>query len=254
MVFGGVYSNLQALEELIQIAKQKNIPPSNIFCTGDIVGYCAQPTECIDLVQKWGIQSILGNVEIQLINNEDDCGCDFNQGSHCDLLSNIWYPYAKNSIKKKHLDFLRTIPLHLSFDWEGKKVGLVHGSSKNVSEFIFESDNWNQKEPSFSDLNCDMVVAGHCGLPFQTSHESKCWFNPGVIGMPANDGTARVWYGILENGKAYHHSFTYEHAKAAALMHLHKLPKAYAQTLLTGIWDNCDILPPKETSLQGIRI
>jgi hypothetical protein len=29
------------------------------------------------------------------------------------------------------------------------------------------------------------------------------------------------------------------------------LPASYAKTLLTGIWDNCEILPEKETRNQG---
>jgi hypothetical protein len=32
------------------------------------------------------------------------------------------------------------------------------------------------------------------------------------------------------------------------------LPKAYSGTLLSGIWDNCDILPEEETAMQGIAL
>jgi len=33
-----------------------------------------------------------------------------------------------------------------------------------------------------------------------------------------------------------------------------KLPEAYAKTLVTGIWDNCEILPEIETVAQGRKI
>ena len=32
------------------------------------------------------------------------------------------------------------------------------------------------------------------------------------------------------------------------------LPKTYQKTLRTGIWDNCEILPTFEASLQGLKI
>ena len=68
LLFGGVYSNLQALEKLKRIAEQNNIPAENCICTGDIVGYCAQPEETVQLFKLWGARSIAGNVEIQLKN------------------------------------------------------------------------------------------------------------------------------------------------------------------------------------------
>ena len=62
LLFGGVYSNLQALEAVIAFAKAENIPPSHCICTGDIVGYCAQPEETVQLFKKWGAHTIAGNV------------------------------------------------------------------------------------------------------------------------------------------------------------------------------------------------
>jgi len=32
------------------------------------------------------------------------------------------------------------------------------------------------------------------------------------------------------------------------------LSEEYAGTLITGIWDNCEILPDQETAMQGIKI
>ena len=100
LVFGGVYSNFQALEELKSIADSMNILPQNIICTGDIVGYCASPNQCLDLIENWGIHSIQGNVEQNLLNGTDDCGCNFEEGSRCDIFSKMWFPYAISKMKK----------------------------------------------------------------------------------------------------------------------------------------------------------
>jgi len=41
VIFGGVYSNLHALEALINYTTNCGIPPENVICTGDVVAYCA---------------------------------------------------------------------------------------------------------------------------------------------------------------------------------------------------------------------
>jgi len=50
LVFGGVYSNFQALQKMQEIATELQIAPSHIICTGDVVGYCAQPEETVQSV------------------------------------------------------------------------------------------------------------------------------------------------------------------------------------------------------------
>jgi hypothetical protein len=73
--------------------------------------------------------------------------------------------------------------------------------------------------------------------------------------MPANDGNNCVWYATLdvkdqEPVFKFHH-YTYDFVTASDLMIEKGLPASYAQTLITGIWDNCEILPEVETAQQG---
>ena len=104
----------------------------------------------------------------------------------------------------------------------------------------------------------DVVLAGHAGLPFAEEQAGRYWLNAGVIGMPANDGTPRVWYLLLDDadGQFSHtfQAFTYDNQTAHQLMQANRLPDSYAQTLLTGIWDNCEILPDTEKAQQGRAI
>lgn len=258
LLFGGVYSNLQALEALKQIAEKENIAPENCICTGDIVGYCAQPEETVQLFKLWGAKSIVGNVEIQLRENADDCGCDFKEGSRCDNFSQLWYPYAQSQLSENSLDFLKTLPHHLKFQYADKRVIVVHGSCFQVSEFIFKSTPWKMKAPNFKATSSDVIIAGHCGLPFHDQHQEKLWLNPGVIGMPANDGTPDVWYMILEDSdnsfNFTHKTLAYNYKLTSKLMQNGLLPEEYSRTIITGIWDNTEILPPLESGLQGFGI
>lgn len=258
LVFGGPYSNLQALSVLKSIADQKGIAPTNIICTGDIIGYCAQPEETVQLVKQWGIHCIQGNVEENIISGEDDCGCNFTEGSRCDLFSRNWFPFAARSVSTSTLEWIATMPNQLRFSYAGKTVVVVHGSATYISEFVFKSTPWATKEQTFEATGAEVILAGHAGLPFADVRSNKYWLNAGVIGMPANDGTPRVWYLILDDATGEltytFESFTYDHAQAHQLMVENGLPGSYAQTLLTGIWDNCEILPEAEKKLQGIEI
>lgn len=263
LIFGGPYSNAQALETLRQLAGQRGIPPDHIICTGDIVGYCAQPDECVQLVKTWGIHSIQGNVEQNIAEGADDCGCNFAEGGRCDTFSRTWFPYAVQALSGASVQWLRTLPLHLRFTYAGRSVAVVHGSATNISEFVFASTPWPVKEQTMTATGADVILAGHAGLPFADVRVSdvqgdRYWLNAGVIGMPANDGTPRVWYLLLDDADGQFTyqfcSFTYDNQTANRLMLANGLPDSYAQTLLTGIWDNCEILPEAEKQLQGVSI
>jgi len=236
LVFGGVYSNFQALTQMRLIAEQENIAQDHIICTGDVVAYCAQPEQSVQAIKEWGVHTIAGNVEIQLGEGSDDCGCNFETGTTCNILSNQWYPYAQRKLSQDSIQWMKALPDFINFDYAGRKVIVLHGSINET----------------------DIVLAGHCGLPFSESQDGKHWINAGVIGMPANDATTDVWYAILEEVNdeltISHHRMEYDHTKAAHLMEASHLPIQYSKTLVTGIWDNCDILPEIETSLQGSKI
>ena len=258
LVFGGPYSNLQALEALCGIAERLQIPAGNIICTGDIVGYCAQPEESVQFMKDWGVHTIQGNVEQNIIRGEDDCGCNFAEGSRCDLLSRAWFPYAVRSLSAGSVAWLSTLPLQLAFRYAGKAVAVLHGAATGIADFVFASTPWPVKETSFAATGAEVVLAGHAGIPFADERAGHCWLNAGVIGMPANDGTPRVWYLLLDDADGQlsytFHAFTYDNQRAHELMQGNGLPDSYARTLLTGIWDNCEILPAAEKDLQGRAI
>lgn len=258
LVFGGPYSNLQALEALQGIAERLQIPAGNIICTGDIVGYCAQPEAAVQFVKAWGVHAIQGNVEQNIIRGEDDCGCNFAEGSRCDVLSRAWFPYAVRSLSTGSVAWLSTLPLQLTFRYAGQTIAVLHGAATGIADFVFASTPWPVKEASFAATGATVILAGHAGLPFGDERAGHCWLNAGVIGMPANDGTPRVWYLLLDDtdGRFRYsfHAFTYDHDQAHQQMQANGLPDSYAQTLLTGIWDNCDILPEAEKGVQGQAI
>lgn len=258
LIFGGAYSNLQATEALLAVAVQEEISSDRIFCTGDSVGYCGNPEEVVQLLKQSGLRSIAGNVELNLRDEADDCGCNFNEGSRCDLFSKMWYPFAQKRLSDSSMEWIQQLPDQIRFQYAGKRIHLLHGSARNVSEFVFLSSPEEVKQHSLSMTGADVVVAGHCGIPFEQTIGEKTWLNAGVIGMPANDGTPRVWYLILDDTTGTltweFKVLDYDFKAASNAMTAEPLPPTYAQTLKTGIWDNMEILPEKERLQQGIPL
>ncbi|MEM0997409.1 MAG: metallophosphoesterase family protein [Bacteroidota bacterium] len=257
LVFGGIYSNLPALEKLRELAQSWGIGRENIICTGDVVGYCGDPDAVARMMEQWGVSTIAGNVEIQMREGLDECGCSFAEGSRCDALSQEWYPFAQLNTSPEALAWMGTLPAHLRFRYAGREVLVVHGSWHETAEYVFASTPDTVLQRNFTDAGAEVILAGHCGLPFARELNGRHWLNAGVIGMPANDGTTRVWCLLLDDAGGFsgkYRSFTYDHFRAAARMRTQGLPEAYALTLETGIWDNMDILPEAERQLQGQAI
>jgi predicted phosphodiesterase len=255
LIFGGIYSNLQALQALRVEAERLQLPAQRIICTGDVVAYCADPEACVALVRDWGIHCIAGNVELQLMDGAADCGCNFEDNTRCDLFSKKWYPYVKAQLSATSLAWLAKLPQFLRFRYAEQDVLVLHGSYEATAAFIFRSTPWTTKARQFQLAKADLILAGHCGLPFRETRKGKQWLNAGVIGMPANDGNPEVWYLTLRaEGKKVvpnFHALAYDFQTAATRLEAANLPPAYAQTLRTGIWDNCDILPSTESQQQG---
>lgn len=256
LFFGGSYSNIHALEALKEEAHRLQIPSQNIYHTGDVVGYCASPNETVDTVREWGINVISGNVEVQLSEGEEDCGCNFDEGSRCANFSNLWYPYAKIHMSQANIDWMKTLKNHQIIEIDDLRIGIIHGGLEDISEFIFKSTPASIKEKIIEQLKVDIIVAGHCGIPFMQQIGNSFWINPGVIGMPANDGTPRVWYTIYnsETKTFSSHALEYDFERTSKEMVAKNLPNEYAKTIVDGFWDNCEILPEAETKETGVRI
>ena len=90
LLFGGTYGNLEATEALFNESGRHGIPNDHLICTGDMVAYCADAQETVTLLHDNGIAVVMGNCEGQLGSGVPDCGCGFDEGTACDLLSVQW--------------------------------------------------------------------------------------------------------------------------------------------------------------------
>jgi predicted phosphodiesterase len=252
-IFGGPYSNLAATQEVLRIAKDKGFTDNQIICTGDTVAYCAEPNETLQLLRESGVHIIKGNVEESLIEDRDECGCNFNVGSVCDTLSAKWYNYLKSNIDIKFVNWMNDFPDSINFNWKGLRFSIIHGSYSKINEFIYQSTDVNIKLKELRLAESDIIIGGHCGIPFaEQLSQGKYWLNAGVIGLPPNDGTQVGWFGVLDECFCAN-SFSYDIQKTTDAMK-DKLPIEYINSLLSGIWPSQDILPADERQKKGMAL
>src|SRR5262245_56118620 len=197
LFFGGCYSNLEATVALQREAARLGIRPDNIVCTGDVVAYCADPAATVAAVRDWGVHVVMGNCEESLGWSKDDCGCGFETGTECEQLSIDWYAYANRELGEEPRTWMRSLPRRLDVTIGSRRLAVIHGSVDSINGFVFASTPWADKQRQIAKSGCHGVVGGHSGIPFNHAAEGRLWHNSGALGMPANDGTPRVWYSLF---------------------------------------------------------
>ena len=257
LIFGGPYSNLAATEAMRSRAEDLGIAAEHTICTGDLVAYCAEPQQTIDLIRNWGIHVVMGNCEQSLSMEKPDCGCGFEQGSACSTLSIDWYQYANQQINPDSRRWMGELPRSITFAIRESRFNVVHGSVTSINQFIFPSTSIDIKRRQITQAGSEAVIGGHSGIPFGQTIEDKIWLNAGAIGLPANDGSSDGWYMLLEpldsGFLASWHRLHYD-ARISYDSTLIAGMSEYAQALTDGLWPSMDILPAAERANQGRRL
>ncbi|MEM7172330.1 MAG: metallophosphoesterase family protein [Pseudomonadota bacterium] len=258
LVFGGPYSNLQATEALLGLAGDQGLGPEQVLCTGDLVAYCAEPQATVDLIRDFGCPVVMGNCEESLAADAPDCGCGFDANSACDFLSQQWYAYSRGRVSADSKSWMGSLPRSIDVVLGNWRFLAVHGSVASINEFIFPNTATEKKEAelSLAGDQFDGILGGHSGLPFAEIIGGKLWLNSGALGMPANDGTPRVWYALLElvAGGALSiqvRSLDYDHDTAAKRMRENGLDNGYAACLASGLWPSLDVLTAGDKARTG---
>lgn len=248
LVFGGVYSNLHALEALIRAADGLDIAPERMICTGDIVAYCADARASLDRMIELGCPVLAGNCEVQLAENAQDCGCGYDEGSICNRLSRDWYEHAQSQVTQDHRNWMAALPERIVFEHAGKRFGVVHGGASDISRFVWPvSDDvvvLSEAELLERQISpVDHILAGHSGIPMDRRVGKWRWTNAGAIGMPAHDGVADTSFAVINGDDVTFHRLRYEAQGAADAMRAVGLTQGYEVTLLSGYWPSEDTLP-----------
>jgi predicted phosphodiesterase len=122
-IISDIHGNVEALRAVLADIETKAVDV--IACAGDIVGYYADPEDCVKLVQEHIRYSVVGNHDYAAIGRIDTRNFTF-------------YAYAAMEWTKTHLSpdakkYLGSLPLTMEVD----QLFFTHSSPSNPQDFIY---------------------------------------------------------------------------------------------------------------------
>jgi len=235
-VISDIHSNLEALEAVLKDASGRGV--TNYVCLGDIVGYNANPVECLERIRGLGCVTVSGN---------HDHYCSFDD----DLTG--FHPIAADAVDwtRKQLSAEQQIFLaELKLVERVSNFTTVHSTldMPDMWGYVFES---LEAEASFNYQMTTVCFFGHTHVPLafikgneitggtysclKVDVEQKYFVNVGSIGQP-RDGDPRASYAIynMEKQEIELHRVEYDIATAQDKIRKAGLPERLAQRLSIG--------------------
>lgn len=197
-ILSDIHSNLEALEAVLADARAQGC--TRFVCLGDVVGYNANPSECVKVIRE--------------------LGCPVVKGNHDEQASIVSSTEAFNELAEEAIDWTRS-----QLSAEEKKWLATLQLTKQVEDFTIVHASLEQPAEwryIFNDLDAlasleyqatALCFFGHTHFPagFERNHDvrritvgrtilspgKKYLLNPGSIGQP-RDRDWRAAYGIYD--------------------------------------------------------
>jgi diadenosine tetraphosphatase ApaH/serine/threonine PP2A family protein phosphatase len=238
-VLSDVHANLAALESTLVDVDTEAV--DEIWCLGDLTGYGARPTECVDLMRERAAICLCGNHDLVV---RGDLGVDAFTSDAAAAAA-----YAREVLPEAELEWLRTLaPLG-----QREGVELYHGSIRDpVWEYVL---NVEIALACLSRQRSELALVGHShvalavhlergelkgGLAAPDSEydlaDRRCLLNPGSVGQPRDRDPRAAWLLLdLETRRARFRRSAYDIERTQREIREAGLPERLASRLSTGI-------------------
>lgn len=253
-LFGGVYSNYIALNNVIKDAQKNNV--DQIYCLGDLGAFGPNPDKVFPILIENNVKVIQGNYDNSIGNDLNDCQCGYTDPRD-NYFARLSYDYTYKNTSDKFKRWMKDLPSELRITLGKYNVLLCHGSPRKTNEFLWETTTPTHfLDKLCQDYKCDIICATHTGIHWNRELTGdKHFINVGVIGRPENDGNQNVGYTILDidnnDLNIQYIKVEYDYNMLAHEMREEKLPEEFIETILSGWWTTClEVLPGKER-IQG---
>lgn len=190
-----IASDIHANIEPLKITLRETEFDYSIFL-GDIVDYGTRPSETLDLVR--------GNFD-RIVQGNHDNAAAFGVDCLCGQENHELSVYTRENITMKELTgddlkYLQTLGTSDSFEVEGTRINVAHGSPRNtLHEYVYP---WNISRDMFttslgSAIETDLFLLGHTHYQFFSQIKGSYIINPGSLGQP-RDKDSRPSYCVYE--------------------------------------------------------
>ncbi len=234
-IISDIHGNKESLDAVLEDINNRDI--SEIYCTGDLVGYGPNPDYVVEKIRELKIKTIMGNYDDAIGNEKESCGCAYNPGRETEVGDDSINWTIKNT-KAENKEFLKNLPKKLSFEIEGVKILLVHGSPLNyLLEYIKPSTKAQRIEEVAESFEEDIVINGHTHLSMHKLVKGKTIYNAGSVGR-TKEGEPKAVYLMLdiEKGVVSHEFIKVDYDKKTTIEKLNKfgLPAELGTVLALG--------------------
>lgn len=231
-ILSDIHANMEALERALSIIESKSVDV--IICLGDIVGYGANPNECVDLIRRVATQVVRGN--------HDQAAIDLDAAETFTHHARTSAHWTHDQLTEANRQFISSLPYTVRLD----NLLFVHSSPYQPESwhYIITAADARDHYEHFREAIC---FIGH-------SHEARIFckdssplrqgglnkadkyiINVGSVGQP-RDGDWRLSFGIFDTeGWSYENiRAEYDVATASAKIREAGLPSALANRLFVG--------------------
>jgi predicted phosphodiesterase len=197
-IIADIHANLDAFQVVLEDIKQQKC--THVVCLGDVVGYGANPKECLDLVRGMNIPVVKGNHDEYIGSDESPDG--FNDAA---AEAVTWTRAQLTEDDRKWLRDLKYFRLVANFS-------IVHATLDAPQRwgYVFEK---LEAAASFTYQNTQVCFFGHTHVPvafirdtgvrggtyskFRVEPGKKYFVNVGSVGQP-RDGSPKAAYAIYD--------------------------------------------------------
>jgi predicted phosphodiesterase len=174
-VLGDIHGNREALAATLALLDGMGV--QRLLCVGDIVGYNADPDECVDAMRKRGALSIAGN--------HDLIGVGRLGFARCSNKAMYSLKQTRRRLGAAAAAYLAALPQRLAL---GEGVVLVHGGVRDVEQYLRTA---GQVRQNAAHLRSDFPGARVCF--YGHTHEQKVFEVHGeAVRELAPEGTLRL--------------------------------------------------------------
>lgn len=228
-IISDIHSNLEALTAALKLIDAQSV--DEFVCLGDIVGYGANPNECIALIRE--------RCSIIVRGNHDAAALDLSVADGFSENARIAAQWTAKSLSPESKNFLMKLPLTATND----DALFVHASPVDPPEWNYIFSVFDAME-AFKAFPQRICFIGHSHAPGVFSEKRKInhitkddrfIINVGSIGQP-RDGNPRLSFGIFDTVAWSYKNFRgdYDRATAAEKIMNAGLPRALAERLYDG--------------------
>jgi diadenosine tetraphosphatase ApaH/serine/threonine PP2A family protein phosphatase len=171
--FGDVHSNLEALEAVL--ADMESLGIRRRFCLGDIVGYAANPSRCLETVRSLRCPVLKGN-------HDAFAASDSTMNEMRDV-AQIGIEFSRQKLTSEQRKYLFGLPLEICEE----DCQFVHASLNTPAQWLYVAGEVNARD-HFNAQTHSVCFCGHTHVPRVWHHsdsgEIRVWRGKGRIQLP----------------------------------------------------------------------